>query len=125
MRPRVHGPHRGCLPQIAANGRDEAFGNAVLPGAARRDLLRADTHAADCGRHFMAGLAVTVEDEVPRRFVGREDLAQLLDDLAGGRMFCDPEVHEPAPRVMDGEEVGRRSRRGGCRGTCASVVRLM
>lgn len=72
--------------QLPPDGGDEAFGNAVLPGALVTGPGWLDAHRPESGDDLGGEDRVAVEDEVPGRRLERECLAELVDDPSGGRV---------------------------------------
>src|ERR1035441_5431916 len=79
------------IEQVSPATADETLGDAVLPRAAEAGALRLDAEALDSADSLFAEIRGAVEDQIPRRFVVRERLAQLLRDPRARRMLGDAE----------------------------------
>ena len=90
--------------QIAAAVTNPALGDAVLPGATKVGSFRLDAEAPDSIDDFFIEIAATVEDQVARRGVVRECLAQLLNNPCAGRMPGSVKMQNPPPVMRDDEE---------------------
>ena len=101
------------IQEIAACGADEPLGDSVLPRTARRDLLRFDAQAPNCGGDLVAVFAVTVADQVARHLIVGECLAKLLGNSSRRLMLGDTDVDQHASRVMDDKECVEHAERGG------------
>src|ERR1035438_684335 len=89
--------------QIPAAVAYPAFRDAVLPWASEAGLLGLDAEALDRVNHFFIELCATIEDQITRRRIIRECLAQLLSDPNTARMPGHAAV-EDAPPVMRNDE---------------------
>src|SRR5919107_4435906 len=94
--------------EVGSGGPDEAFGEAVRPQPARRDLHRVDASAGQDGIEGGGELAGAVADEEPESggAVGEvhQQVAGLLGGPRSGRMTGCPEYMDVAVADFQGEE---------------------
>ena len=90
--------------QVSACRSDPPLRHSVLPRAPVGNAHRLRAEAAYGVNHSTAELRVPVEDEVPRRRVPGERVAELLDHPGGGGVRRHSEVQDLPPAVVDHEE---------------------
>jgi len=90
--------------QIAAAVSNPALGNAVLPRAAEAGSFGLDAEAFHRFDDFAVELRSAIKDQITRRRVVRECLAQLLNDPLACRMLGHVAVKDTPPVVRDDEE---------------------
>jgi hypothetical protein len=89
--------------QVPATVADEAFGDTVLPRAAKAGSLRLDTEALDCADDIDVEIRSAVEDQILRNLIIGKCLSQLLGHPGAGWMSRHIPV-EDAPAVMGNHE---------------------
>ena len=90
--------------QIAAAVADPALSDAILPWASEASSLGLDAKALRRVDHFFIELLAPIKDQIARRRVVRERLAQLLDDPGTVRMLGHIAVEDSPPIMRNDEE---------------------
>jgi len=83
--PLIHDDH--MVEQIAAAIADPALRNSVLPRTAETGPLGLDAKALYRVDYFLVELSAAIEDQIARRGVVRERLAQLLNHPSTARVI--------------------------------------
>src|SRR5206468_2549050 len=89
---------------LAADAADEALGERVLPGAARRGEDFLDAHALHPRPERRPVRAVPISDQVMRSRLPGERFGDLLRGPLRRRVLGDVEVHDPAPSMSENDE---------------------
>ena len=108
--------HDQVLETLTTDRADQSFAIRVPPGRSRRRDHFFNAHALDSRLKVVSINAVAVSDHVPRRFVEREGLDDLLSGPLRRRVRGDVEMnHSPTFMSEDNEavEYTERSRRNG------------
>ena len=93
-----------AIEQIAVAGAHPTLSHAVLPGATKAGSLWLDAEALDGIDDLFIEVAATAKDQVTRRSVVSESLAQLLNNPGARWISGDIEVKNPSPVMRDDEE---------------------
>ena len=97
-------PEEDVVQTLSADRADKAFHERILPGRTRRDADFLDPQALQTLAKAVDVDAVVVADQVTRRLVEREDLADLLPHPCRGRVGCHVEVNDAPPVVTQNDE---------------------
>jgi len=97
--------------QISAAVPDPTFSDTVLPWASEAGPLGLDAEALLGFDHFFIELCAVIEDQITRRRIIRECLAQLLSDPGARRMPGHVAV-EDAPPIMRNDEKAVKNAEG-------------
>jgi len=105
QRPQVAiGQDDHVVEQLAANGRDEALGNSVLPRAAEASPHGLDAHGPEHGQYLRAEGLASIEDDEPGHGLERERFSKLLDDPGRGRARRYAEPRDFSPPVAEDDQ---------------------
>ena len=101
--------HDYMVEQVAAATADEALGDSILPRALERSANRFHAKCFCCFDDLGAECGIAVVNQITRRGVIRESLAQLLRYPRAGRMPGHIEMQNAPPVMRDDEKAIQHS----------------